>query len=413
MNKKIRSIVTKKNWLTATLGVAVAGSAAAFDFQPFGTNAPAVDLHGFGSQGFIVNSGHNNYLGGKSSEGTFDDREYGLNASMAYNKFRIGAQVFGQDLGQYGKDALNLDWANLDYQASQWFGIRAGRVKTPRGLYNETLDLDSVRTFALLPQGFYDARLRDFNSSLDGGMVYGNLDFNKAGSLDYRAYVGHISLAPDSGASDYFNNDVPFPNTKISMDATFGGSLFWNTPIQGLKVGYSVQMFNNFKALRTVTTGPSTTLSLWRGTQLFVRQSLSAEYNWGQWVFAVEGGRDSADYWVQGFPGTFQSVEGYYGYASVTRQITDKFSLGAYYSYSNEKEDCVIPIYSYDDKQGDLAIAARYDFTQYLLAKLEVHYMDGNGKLFDTPAGTPTANQPRGSRDDSWVMFVAKVTLSF
>jgi hypothetical protein len=72
----------------------------------------------------------------------------------------------------------------------------------------------------------------------------------------------------------------------------------------------------------------------------------------------------------------------------------------------------VAPIYNYDDKQGDVALAARYDFTQYLLAKLEIHYMDGDGKLFNTPTG-PTADQPRGSRDNSWVMFVAKVTFTF
>ncbi|MDR3457679.1 MAG: hypothetical protein P4N60_09550 [Verrucomicrobiae bacterium] len=395
--------------MSITASILAVGSAQAFEFQPFGTNLPPVDLHGFASQGYIYNSGHNNYLGGYSSDGSPDFREYGINASVAYNKWRVGAQFFGQKLGPYGDDQIKLDWGNVDYQATQWFGVRAGRVKTPRGLYNETLDLDSTRTFALLPQSVYDARLRDFNSSFDGGMIYGNIEMKKLGSLDYRAYVGSISLSPLSGASDYFNNDIPYPNTKIGMDATYGGSLFWNTPVQGLKVGYSVQMFNNFNALRTV----SPTSSLWRGTSLYLRQTISAEYTRDKWVFAAEAGRDSANYWVQGFGNDFQNYDSYYGYVSATRQITDKFSLGTYFSYSDQMEKC--PPYApfnTDDRQGDLALAGCYNFTSYLLAKLEIHYMNGSGMLFNTPTGA-TANQPRNTRDNSWAMIVAKVTLSF
>ena len=46
--------------------------------------------------------------------------------------------------------------------------MRAGRVKMPRGLYNEALDVDAVRPFVLLPQSVYDNRLRDFNASFEG-----------------------------------------------------------------------------------------------------------------------------------------------------------------------------------------------------------------------------------------------------
>jgi len=44
-----------------------------------------------------------------------------------------------------------------------------------------------------------------------------------------------------------------------------------------------------------------------------------------------------------------------------------------------------------------------------LLAKVEAHYMDGSGMLFNT-ADHP---QPLAARDNSWLMLDAKITFSF
>jgi hypothetical protein len=87
----------------------------------------SIQFGGFASQGFLVNTGHNDYLG-KTSDGTADFREYAVNASYAIGQFRFGMQVFGQKLGEYGDDKLEIDWATADYQPAQWFGLRAGRV---------------------------------------------------------------------------------------------------------------------------------------------------------------------------------------------------------------------------------------------------------------------------------------------
>ncbi|MCC5021532.1 MAG: hypothetical protein J6386_01355 [Candidatus Synoicihabitans palmerolidicus] len=102
-----------------------------------------IQFGGFASPGFLVNTGNNDYLG-ETSEGTFDFREYAANASYAKGSFRAGAQAFGQKLGVYGDDKIILDWATIDWQPTQWFGVRASRVKTPRGLYNEALDVDAL-----------------------------------------------------------------------------------------------------------------------------------------------------------------------------------------------------------------------------------------------------------------------------
>ncbi len=377
-----------------------------------------IQFGGFASQGFLVNSGDNDYLG-DTSEGTFDFREYAANASYARGTWRIGAQAFGQKIGEYGDDEIRLDWATIDFQPAQWLGFRAGRVKMPRGLYNEALDVDSVRPFVLLPQSVYDARLRDFNASFDGGMTFGNIGLGRFGSLDYRLFYGDIPMKTDSGANDYFNNDVPYPNVKIGMEAAFGGTLFWNTPVQGLRTGYSYSGFKDFGADRLLSMEiPDFGLIefiMYRTTERYDRHLLSAEYVTGDWVFAAELGKETADFGI-GMPGEgpigFLAVDNTYGYVSAARRVNAWLELGAYYSYSKDTQKSVAIVGGLDFpdlEQHDIALSARFDLRENLLFKVEAHYMDGAGKIFDTPAKP----QPLASRDDSWVLLAAKMTVWF
>lgn len=377
-----------------------------------------IQFGGFASQGFLVNTGNNDYLG-DTSGGTFDFREYALNASWSKGKFRVGAQGFGQRLGVYGDDKIVLDWAIADYQATQWFGIRAGRVKMPRGLYNEALDIDSVRPFVLLPQSVYDARLRDFNAAINGGMIYGNISLRRFGSLDYKAFYGDIPMSTDSGANDYFNNDAPYPNVKIGMDSVYGGSVFWNTPKSGLRFGYSYSAFKDFGADRLLGMDiPGfgyMEFVMYRTADRYDRHLLSAEYTTGDWVFATEVGQEITTFAI-GMPDTaplgYFDIENTYGYVSAARRLTDRLEVGAYYSYSKDTQlsvgienGMIFP----DLVQRDFALSAKYDVNEHWLVKVEGHYIDGAGKIFDT-ASWP---QPLAKRDDSWFLFAAKATVSF
>lgn len=365
---------------------------------------------GFFSQGYLKST-DNDYLG-ETEDGTFDLREYALNVSWSHGKWRVGAQVFGQKVGEYGDDEIKLDWAGVDYQATQWFGMRAGRIKLPRGLYNEALDVDSVRPFVLLPQSVYDARLRDFSAAFNGGMVYGNIDLKKAGSLDYKAFYGEIPMDVDSGANDYFSQDIPFTNTDIDMEDAYGGTLFWNTPIIGLRAGYSFSNFRDFGSIRLVVVNPP--LPFYRRADNYRRHLFSAEYLTGDWIFATEFGFEECIYDVgaQGGPATlFLDYESHYGYISAARRINSWLELGAYYSYSKEEQVTInnpaitVPVLV----QRDYALSAKFDITDYLLFKLEYHYMDDAGKIFNTPENP----QPVDVRDNSWSMIAAKVTVYF
>jgi hypothetical protein len=399
-----------KACLVAALVAATPNAIHAVELKVFGTNVPSVDFHGFASQGAIINSGHNDYLGGDSHNGSFDFREYGVNGSMVYGKWRLGAQIFGEKLGPYGNDDPQLDWGMLDYQPAQWFGVRGGRVKMPRGLYNEALDLDSTRPFVLLPQSVYDARLRDFQASVDGGMIYGNIDLNKLGSLDYKVFGGRKDIPLNSGASDYFNVDAPFLNNEISMDYAIGGTLFWNTPVLGLRSGFSYSRFENFTTVRYV---PSRARNVAKVADHYDRYLGSVEYMVGDFVFAVEGGADVTVYdiqFVNNSPYGHLYPSCYYYYASAAWRANKWLELGTYYStYHFDQFGKGTPLKFPTLDQNDFALSARFDLTDYLLFKLEGHYLDGAGEVFDLPGN----KQPVPKRDTSWFMFAAKVTFSF
>ena len=409
MTPKLRhnvSVGLQASLLALALGCSIA-PAAASDYS-----WKQIQFGGFVSQGYLKSSA-NDYLG-ETSDGAADFREYAVNASWATGKFRVGAQAFGQRLGEYGDDKIKLDWASVDYQPAQWFGVRAGRVKMPRGLYNEALDVDSVRPFVLLPQSVYDARLRDFNAAFNGAMVFGNAAVGRAGSVDYRAFYGDIPMSIDSGASDYFNNDQPFPNTRIGMDAVYGGSVFWNTPAIGLRFGYSYSAFDQFSVDRIAYFGGAT-IPLVKSAPVHHRHLFSAEYVWGDWVFAAEAGTEDSRSPVStgGLPPTLTvEFDSKYYYVSVARRLNARVEVGAYISRSRDLTVLVPEVVGLTLpplEQTDYALSARFDLTDHLLFKIEGHYLDGAGKIFDTPSHP----QPFARRDTSWTMVAAKMTFSF
>ncbi len=373
-----------------------------------------VQFGGFVSQGFLVNTGPNDYLG-ETSEGTFDFREYAANVSYATGSFRFGAQAFGQKLGEYGDDEILLDWATVDWQPKQWFGVRAGRVKSPRGLYNEALDVDAIRPFVLLPQSVYDARLRDFNASFDGAMVFGNIGLGSMGSVDYKLFYGDVPMKLDSGANDFFNQDIPYPNVSIGMESAVGGTLFWNTPVNGLRLGYSYSTFKDFGMNREVDFF-GMLIVLGRFAPDYERNLISAEYMVGDWTFATEVGEETAFYGIV-FPGlpitNYLDFKMRYGYLAASRRLGDKWEVGGYYSYSKESQVAV----PFDPNglifdtlvQHDFAGSVKYAINDRWSGKVELHYLDGAGKIFSTPA-KPV---PLTARDDSWVLLALKSTYSF
>lgn len=383
--------------LVATSSVASIASAA--------VSVGSAQVGGFFSQGYLTTSNDVNYPA-ETVDGTFEFREAALNASMPLgSKIRVGAQIFEQRLGDYGDDKIILDWASIDYNAAPEFGIRAGRVKLPRGLYNEALDVDLVRPFIFLPMGLYDPRLRDFNASFDGGMIYGSLEFGEAGSLDYKFFCGDMPVSVDegSGVADFFRNSGLIEPTDASIDLTYGAWLFWNTSVSGLRFGLSYSVIDGLLA-----SGPFTALPVAEvvvGVSKNERIILSAEYVTGDWTFAAEYGNESSPIEITvPMLGVNQEDEIDWStwYISAARRIGEHVEVGAYYSQFHSEGETI-------DQQDDLAASVRWDINEHVLVKVEAHFIDGQNRVFNTPS----APNPNRAANESFTLLAAKMTLSF
>ncbi|MGD0076839.1 MAG: hypothetical protein ABSD31_21310 [Candidatus Binataceae bacterium] len=117
----------------------------------------------------------NNYMSMPTSQGSFAFTDFGANVSVKVNdNFHVGAQIYDRNIGAFGNWYPELDWAVADYKFKDWFGIRAGKVKTTLGLFNDTQDMEFLSTWALMPQSVYSLDQRGATISHEGGDFYGN-----------------------------------------------------------------------------------------------------------------------------------------------------------------------------------------------------------------------------------------------
>ena len=364
-----------------------------------------VQLGGFFSQGWLYNS-DNNYPA-KDNGGTFDFREMGINVSTTLGSHaRIGAQAFAQRLGALGGDKVILDWAQLDYNFNPLFGVRVGRVKYPKGLYGEALDLDVVRPFVFLPNALYSPVLRDFSASFDGAMIYGSWNVAKS-SIDYKLFYGKIPVSPEKGVSEFYNDSgglYAAPGVaSINIKSVAGGQLTWNTPVSGLRFVYSYSYFTDLASDGPFAQYPVVNLHF--NFPRFTYNTTSAEYQWKSWVFAAEYQTSGGDYDFQ-IP-IAPASKGKYGteawYVSASRRLNDKFEVGAYYGDLKDRYSSN----GYRSYQHDLAASLRYDLSEHVLFKIEAHRIDGTYQIFDT---VRTSNP---SPKESSTLFAVKTTLSF
>ncbi|HEY0706919.1 MAG TPA: hypothetical protein VGG33_08985, partial [Polyangia bacterium] len=217
------------------VGPAPAPPSAELAEVPSSSALLSFDVHGFGAQGFLLSTG-NEYLVPDSKRGSFQMSEVGLNLSKNLTeRLRFGVQFFAQNFGNSGSYTPQIDWFTLDCRWKDWFGLRAGRLKIPYGLFNEAHDIDAGRLPILLPQSLYPQQGRSFLFAQTGAEVYGILRAAGAGALEYRLFAGTIFIDPKvvipPGSPIQLHFNVPF---------VFGGRLHWETPLRGLRLGASL-----------------------------------------------------------------------------------------------------------------------------------------------------------------------------
>jgi hypothetical protein len=392
------------SWLAALTLAAPGLAAAQADGPPEVTPAAVAvaeepsptQLHAFVSQG-VIKTTDNNYLA-QSERGSFEMAEVGINVTRVLtDRLRVGLQLFARDLGPLGNYGAKFDWFYLDYRLTDWLGVRAGRVKLPFGLYNEINDVDAARVPILLPQAVYSTRNRDFLLAQTGLELYGYLALGAGGGLDYRLYGGTVFVELSESAF--------VAPTDVQVPYIFGGRVMWETPLDGLRVGGSVQALRlDFNGLLAPAPGAPRVpvvarlpVVLWAASAEYALQDLLLATEYSRWRVEVES-------MTMGYESRVRYQERCYVMGSY--RVAPWFTPGAYISAFYPNVDVREGRQSY---QHDFAATLRFDVNSHWLVKLEGHFMHGTADLDSTLNG----GAPLATLSENWGLFLAKMTAYF
>jgi hypothetical protein len=401
------------------LSICLCAARLSLQAQEFKLFDRQVQFHGFAAQGFVHTNDNNWLTMNTSNVGSGEFTDFGVNASVQItDKFRVGAQIYDRNLGQLGGWHPSLDWAFADHRFKPWLGIRGGKVKTVLGLYNDTQDLDFLRTFALLPQSVYPTDLRDSTIAHTGGDAYGDIHLkNHLGTLSYTAYAGH--------RSDSLHSGYPFLARQFGLHLSrmgglqYGADLRWNTPLKGLLIGAS-RMNQNIEAKGSAVdpANPAAFIPFASSSRQEWTNQFYGEYTVGKLRVDSEYRRYFRDYFfaVLG-SGNTTDVRGWY--VSGAYRIVKKLEVGSYYSrytitsvfygpFSQpDQTDTSLPQNHIYDK----VVTARFDLNKFWNAKIEGHFMDGYGNSTYPDGFYPQVN-PQGFRPNTNAL-VLKTSVNF
>lgn len=357
-------------WCVAAVAaslLAVAPARAQFEL-----GGKQIQVHGFFSQGFTY-SDTNNFLTMKSSAGSFAFTDGGLNISTKLtNKLRVGAQAYSRNIGELSNGRVELDWAYADYRLTDWLGVRAGKVKSTLGLYNDTQDMEFLHTWAMLPQSFYPLDLRASNISHRGGDIYGEIAPKKLGTFSYTMYGGLRSDDPRGGFR-YGLADAGSPISAID-GYRMGGDLRWAMPLEGLLIGTTV-IKTQGGAFATLEAAGRLPVYVDAPGYTYIHY---VEYQRNGLKLAAEYRRDVLSYDVNTPLVPDSSLDSRAWYLSGSYRFHPRFEAGAYFSrfISDWDLDHSLP----NNKINDTSVTARFNlYKSNWNIKAEGHFMSGYG----------------------------------
>jgi hypothetical protein len=353
-----------------------------------------IAVHGFVSQGFLFSS-NNNYLSMKSSDGSpqWTDAVVDITDPISEN-LRAGIQLRMYQLGEFGGSNVQVDWASGDYKVNDHFGIRAGKVKTVWGLFNDSQDVDPAFLWILLPQGSYSIDHKSFYLAHVGGDVYGEIPLGKrAGTIHYVAYGGQATIDLNDGYIQTFA-ELGLVFTNSLGGETYGADLQWETPLKGLILGSSGNM------LAANGTAPAGSFH----SPAYLVPSMYGQFTRGRVYLAGEYDRIPINATLTIGSSVIPFVaDGRSWFAMGSYRLSKEVQVGSYYShYVNKAADTTEPV----NYSKDWVVSGRYDFNPYFYCKVEGHFLHG------TALGYYTSTNPNGLAPNS-KMLAAKIGFSF
>lgn len=368
----------------------------------------SVQIHGFLSQGFLHTS-DNNFFGKSDDSISHDFRELGLNGSWKIlSDLQVAMQVVWRDAGETDNGGFRIDYglANYDLYSSETslLSIRAGRVPTPLGFYNDTRDVAATRPTILLPQSIYFDINRNLALSADGGYLYGEH------RTDYGEFTLNIGIVNPRMDDPDFNQQV----LRGSPGAMEGDTSWvtrlgyeWESEIGGIRLALT---YGNFRG----NYQPESGATLQAGSFALDPLILSAQYNAEKWSLTWEYALRRVDF-NDFAPNPDFGFTGQSYYIQGTYKLTD--DLEAVIRYDDL-------IWDVDDPHGDILSAQtggfivnhsrfaqdwtfglRYEILPSLMLSAEYHRVNGTGWLseLENPQGTT----------QHWDLYTTMISYSF
>ncbi len=368
----------------------------------------SVQIHGFLSQGFIHTS-DNNFFGNSDDSVSTDFRELGLNGSWKIlSDLQVAMQVVWRDAGDTDEAGFRIDYGlanyNLYSSESSLLSIRAGRVPTPLGFYNDTRDVAATRPTILLPQSIYFDINRNLALSADGGYLYGEH------RTDYGEFTLNIGIVNPRMDDPDFNQQI----LRGSPGAMEGDTSWvtrlgyeWESEIGGIRLALTYANFRgNYQ--------PESGAVLQAGSFALDPLILSAQYNAEKWSLTWEYAlrrldfNDFAPNPDIGFTGQSYYIQGTYKFTDALEGIIRYDDL----------------IWDVDDPHGDILSAQtgglvvnhsrfaqdwtfglRYEILPSLMLSAEYHRVNGTGWL------SPLENQ--NGITQHWDLYTTMISYSF
>jgi hypothetical protein len=188
---------------------------------------------------------------------------------------------------------------------------------------------------------------------------------------------------------------------RLNTPYVVGGRLLWETPLDGLRVGGSVQALRLDTDLLAGTKVASAEIPavLAVGSIEYAAHDVAIAAEYSRWFVKV----NSSDSNVIPASPVVTSERGYF---MMSYRATKRLQPGAYYSVLFSDVDHRD---GRDHFQHDVASTLRFDITSNWLLKLEAHYMNGTATLTPQLNG----NLPLSVLSKSWTAFFAKTTAYF
>ncbi|MGR9086020.1 MAG: hypothetical protein ACU841_02985 [Gammaproteobacteria bacterium] len=293
------------------------------------------------------------------------------------------------------------------FDSAAVLGVRAGRVKIPFGLYNDTRDVVWTRPSVLLPQSIYldTLALRQSQIAADGGIVYGRYTRG-----DHRFGLEFLAadLQDNTGGTAAFITGLPEAQAMGGRPLLLGRAVYEWMGGRGRLMATIADVDRNYHS--TLSTSPSgngnvkLSFPVFSGQYNAERWSLTAEYLWidsrRTGFLPVPQTNTSESFYVQGEYRFTQDFSGVLRYDVFHANRDDR---------GGDELSRVTGLPRHRFYARDLTAGVRWEFARNFLLAADYHYVNGTAWLNTTD----NPDLMTGGGDSDWHLFTTMLSFRF